>query len=171
MGVGVPGSGKTTVLKEFSSRYGYSYISPDDIRLEITGNAADQTKNSEVWDEAYVRTKNELQSGKTVVFDATFVNPKQRRDFINFAKENGAEKVQGVFLDIPIEIAKERNENRERIVPEYAMDRMNESLRKFPPQIEDGFDGLFSLNEMGDLTDAEINYENNVISREFGRLV
>lgn len=171
MGIGVPGSGKTTVLKEFADKYGYSYICPDDIRLEMTGNIADQSKNREVWAEAYNRASRELRVGNTIVFDATFTNPGQRKDFINFARENGAEKVQGVFLDIPIEVAKERNRNRERIVPEYAMDKMNDSLQKFPPEIEDGFDGVFSLDEMGKLVDAEVASENKVIHREFGKLV
>lgn len=171
MGIGVPGSGKTTVLKEFANKYNYSYICPDDIRFEMTGNSADQSKNREVWDEAYNRLKQELQIGNTVVFDATFANQKQRRDFINFSKENGAEKVQGIFLDIPLELAKERNLNRERVVPEYALDRMHKSIQKFPPELEDGLDGIFTLDEMGDLSDAEINYENKVVNREFGKLV
>jgi dephospho-CoA kinase len=41
IGIGVPGSGKTTALKPFAERNTYTYISPDDIRAELTGNAAD----------------------------------------------------------------------------------------------------------------------------------
>jgi len=33
MGIGIPGSGKTTILKEFADKNGYEYICPDDIRL------------------------------------------------------------------------------------------------------------------------------------------
>ena len=171
MGIGLPGSGKTTVLKEFARQHGYSYICPDDIRFEITGDSGDQSKNREVWEEAYRRTAQELKLNNSVVFDATFINPEQRKDFIKFGRENDAEKVQGVFLDIPSELARERNSSRERIVPEYAMDRMSKNLQDFPPELEDGFDGLFYLDEEGELKEAEIISENRVIHREFGKLL
>lgn len=170
MGIGIPGSGKTTVLKEFAKKWGYSYVCPDDIRLEMTGSASDQSKNNEVWNEVYIRVENELRSGNSVILDATFANPKQRKQFIEFVREKGAEKVQGVFLDTPVETAKERNKMRERVVPEHAMDRMIENIKKFPPEIKEGLDGLFTLNELGSLAKAEINLQNKTVDREFRRI-
>lgn len=167
MGIGVPGSGKTTILKTFAEKNNYSYICPDDIRFELTGDHSNQTKNKEVWKIAYDRVGKELQSGNTVVFDATFVNEKQRKDFISYIKEEGAEKVQGVFLDVPIKIAKERNASRERVVPEYVMDRMHKMLQEFSPEIRDGFDSLFVLDESGDLCEAKMNFEDRVINHHF----
>ncbi len=92
----MPGSGKTTVLKRFADENEYTYICPDDIRQELTGSASDQSKNREVWVEAYKRTEEELLKGKSVVFDATFTNPEQRKDFLSFVRQKGAEKIQGV---------------------------------------------------------------------------
>ena len=170
MGIGIPGSGKTTVLKEFAKRYEYSYICPDDIRTEITGSPSDQSKNREVWEEAYKRVFQNLNDGNTVVFDATFANKDQRKDFINFARENGAEKIQGVFFDVPIGLAKERNLERNRVVPEYAIDRMYRNLKQYSPELEDGFDGIFTLDEMGKMIDAEFDKEKNY-KNEINKLI
>jgi predicted kinase len=168
MGIGIPGSGKTTVLKGFAEKFGYTYICPDDIRKELLGNAIDQSKNREVWSEAYKFVGDALQRGETVVFDATFVTEKIRAEFINFARERGAEKIQGVYLDAPLEVAKERNSGRERVIPEYAMDRMHNNLKKEPPKINEGFDSIFTLDEQQQL--ARVEMEKEMLSREIKRL-
>ena len=167
MGIGIPGSGKTTALKPFAEKYSYTYICPDDIRIELTGGAIDQSKNSEVWQEAYRRVADSLKEGETVVFDATFAKNIERKNFIRFARENGAEKVQGVFAAVPFEIANERNKSRERIVPEHAMKRMHSSLKEDPPIIEDGFDSVFDINEFQELVRAEKKGVNEIQTREF----
>lgn len=148
MGIGLPGSGKTTILKPFAERNSCTYICPDDIRFELLGDASDQSKNKEVWQEAYKRTKDALCKGETVVLDATFANSFERKDFIRFVREHGARTVQGAFADVPLEIAGERNRTRERVVPDYAMEEMNEMLNSVPPVIEDGFDSIFEISAL-----------------------
>lgn len=170
IGIGIPGSGKTTILKNFAEKNNYAYICPDDIRQEISGDVYDRSKNKEVWIEAKKRAAKEFGIGNSVVFDATFANPKERKDFLSSARDNGAEKIEGVFVNIPVEIAKERNINRERNVPEPDIDRMNKNIQKFPPEISDGFDALFTLNEEGELTKAEMIREGRVIKKEFGKI-
>ncbi len=145
LGIGLPGSGKTTVLKPFAKEYSYTYICPDDIREEMTGDAADQSKNREVWNEAYARTSRALSEGKTIVFDATFVKGHERRDFISFVRKHGATKVQGVYAAVPLEIAGQRNRQRERVVPESTMQKMNIFLKDQPPVVEDGFDSIVDI--------------------------
>ncbi len=171
MGIGIPGSGKTTVLKEFACKNGYVYICPDDIRNNLTGNTEDQSKNRDVWGEAYMKVKKSLAERDSVVFDATFTNQKQRKDFISFARQSGSEKIQGIYLDVDLEVAKKRNSLRERKVPESVLGRMNAGLKKFPPEIEDGFDLLVNLNEEQKLIDAELVYENNIIHKSFEKLI
>ncbi len=160
MGIGIPGSGKTMLLREFATKHNYAYICPDDIRTEITGNPADQTKNELVWQTARERLTEQVVSGETVVFDATFANAEQRKNFINFAREKGADKVAGVFIDVPLETAQERNQNRDRVVPSQVLERMDSSLRNYPPEIADGFDSLFTLNAEHELVSAELYKEN-----------
>ena len=91
IGMGIPGSGKSTTLKKFAEDYGYNYICPDDIREEMLGDAADQSKNQEVWDEARKKMQEFFKRGKTVVFDAVFNNAKRRKEFIDYAKATGVE--------------------------------------------------------------------------------
>ncbi len=79
MGIGIPGSGKTTIIKAFADRNNYTYICPDDIRTELTGDPRDQTKNKEVWETARQRVSEAIHQGKTVVVDATFAHAEQRR--------------------------------------------------------------------------------------------
>lgn len=156
MGIGLPGSGKTTVLKEFAEKYGYAYICPDDIRLELTGNAMDQSMNREVWQKTYELTKSNLEAGKSSVVDATFTNEGQRQEFLDFAKANGAEKIHGIYLNIDLEVAKERNNSRDRVVPEFVLERMQKGLDDSNPNLKEGFDGIFKLNEYQELTEAEV---------------
>lgn len=170
VGIGIPGSGKTTILKNFAEKNNYAYICPDDIRLEISGDVYDRSKNKEVWIEAKRRAAKEFDKGNAIVFDATFANPKERKEFLNSARENGVDKIEGLFVDVPLEIAKERNLNRKRNVPESDIDRMNMNIRKFPPEIADGFDALFTLDEDGKLIKAEMIREDKVIKKEFGKI-
>lgn len=167
MGIGIPGSGKTTTLKPFAAKNSYVYISPDDIRVELAGDAADQSNNKEVWQVAYRRVAESLGRGETVVFDATFAKDVERKSFIHFAREHGAEKIQGVFAAVPFEIANERNMERDRVVPEYAVDRMYTMLKENPPIIEDGFDSVFDTNELQELERVEMKIGDNTVTREF----
>lgn len=167
MGIGMPGSGKTTVLKAFAEKNQYVYICPDDIRLEITGDTKDQSKNKEVWARAYSLVGERLSEGKTVVFDATFAAEQDRTRFIDFARKNGAQKIQGVYMDIPLEVAKERNIKRERTVPEHALDRMSENLKNAPPSIKNGFDSIFTFDEFQKLEDVEKMRSGEIINKEF----
>ena len=167
MGIGIPGSGKSTVLRQLAEKYDYTYISSDEIRKELTGNETDQSRNKQVWEETYKRITQSLQQGKNVVLDRTFVNDFERTKVINFARENGAEKIQGIFVDTPIEISKERNMARERKVPEHVIDNMNEMLKRTPPEITDGFDSLFTLDEYQELKEAEMLREGEILKKGF----
>lgn len=169
MGIGIPGSGKTTLLKEFAEKNGYGYISPDNIRAELSGNAADQTRNTEVWQIAYDRLAEQLNSGQTVVFDSTMTEPEKRAQFINFARKNGVEKIYAVHTDVPLETAKERNATRERVVPEDVLDLMDNNLKDNPPSVDEGVDMVFTFDEYQKLLEAERMHEGEVTHKSFNR--
>lgn len=147
IGVGLPGSGKTTILKAFAERCEYVYISPDDIRMELHGDASEQSGMKEVWEKVHLRTLRALRKRRSVVVDATFYKRNERRDFIRFAKDHGAESIEAVFTNISLEVADERNRKRERVVRRHAMERMDKALQAQPPTEEDGFDKVFSIAE------------------------
>jgi predicted kinase len=155
IGVGLPGSGKTTALKPFAEKNGYIYISPDEIREELYGNASIQRGMTEVWDMVHARAQEALHANKSIVVDATFAHANERRNFIAFCKNSGAEKVQGVFAVVPLELSDKRNQARERTVPRYAMERMYRDLSNEKPVVEDGFDAVFDINEFQELERIE----------------
>ena len=155
IGIGIPCSGKTTTLKSFAEKNNYVYICPDDIRLELTGDAKNQSKNKEVWDLARERVIINSKENKTSVFDATFTNISQRKEFISFVRSVGYNFVQGVFADVDIDLAKERNKKRERVVPEYVIENMHKNLQENIPKAEDGFDTIFTVDEFQKLTQVQ----------------
>ena len=159
IGIGVPGSGKTTLLKAFAHNNKYIYICPDDIRAELTGDASNQTKNDEVWKEAYLRTEKELCAGNSVVFDATTADFEQRKHLLGFVRLKGAEKIQGIYVNVSLETAKERNMQRERKVPESVIEQMYKALTNFPPRVSDGFDSILLVDGNRDKAEVGLNLE------------
>lgn len=165
--MGISGSGKTTVLRDFASRNGYTYLCPDDIRKELLGNAIEQSQNEKVWEDAYRRVARMLSEGKTIVFDATFTRDDQRKRFLAFVRSHGADRVQGVYVDAPLAVAKERNRMRERQIPDYAIDRMHAQIHKAPPDVTDGFDSLFTIDEHFNLVDVAATGEGEISRKKF----
>ena len=140
MGIGIPGSGKTTFLKALAHAKNYIYISPDDIREKLLGDAADQSKDREVWVQAKRELTKRGADGKTVVFDATFSLKKDRKNFISFARTCGFKKIEGIFFNVPLAVAMKRNAGRARNVSQNVMERMHQNLLQSPPVLEEGFD-------------------------------
>jgi len=145
VGIGIPGSGKTTFLgKDLNESF---YICADDIRKELTGNASDQGRNNEVWELLYERVHDILMGEDSLVIDVTNTRRSDRRKMIEFCHEHGAE-VHGIWFDTPLDVCKERNALRERVVPEHVLDRMHRQLVEWPPSLEDGFDRLHKITEI-----------------------
>jgi len=162
MGIGLSGSGKTTVLRSFAEKYGYRYISTDNVRAEFNIQRG-ETSTVAVWDEIRSRVKEAVTAGETIVMDSTFVTGPDRRTFIEFMRECGVEKVQGVFLDTSAELAWERNSKREHKAPRDVFESRRKDLEAEPPHPGDGFDALFTLNALHEMTRAETKEQ----SKEF----
>jgi predicted kinase len=98
--IGIPGSGKTTWLKDNSQ--GYVVVSPDHVRELLFGDVSDQSQNDIVWKTAqYVITCNLLE-GRDVILDATNVNTRLRRLFLDKLPECRRE---AVIFDVDPEMA------------------------------------------------------------------
>lgn len=130
--VGLPGSGKSTY-----ARANFRHIvSPDRIRAREFGVEFEPEVERAVWRRARSRTRDLLEAGCVVCFDATSVSRHRRRSLIVLAREAGA-PAAAIWLDVPAEVAWARNAERERKVPRAAFVGMARAFE--PPTLEEGF--------------------------------
>jgi predicted kinase len=128
---GIPGSGKTTwARKVLSENEGFERICPDEIRAELcNGNPSDQSRNGDVWKEAYHTLKAKLEHKKIVIFDATNINPTTRKALETIATERNAMVLYKLF---PCEVEEAKRRIKQDIesqvnrsnVPDDVVDRM-----------------------------------------------
>ena len=134
--VGVSGSGKSTHAAKLAQTLPSDIVEPDAIRLELTGNASDQSRNREVFQLAHSRAEAKLLAGINVVVDATNLDRKTRAEWLAIARRCGAE-ARAVVVDTPLDVAKNRNNVRERVVPLDVIDK--QSTRFVRPTFAEGF--------------------------------
>ena len=131
--VGLPGSGKSTWV----ANQRLTALSSDHLRELLLDDATAQSANAEVFRylRALVRSRLRLGREMTVV-DATNLTRNERKVWVRIAGEFGAE-AEAVWFDVPLEECKRRNQERSRVVPDEAMDRL---AKKFtPPELSEGF--------------------------------
>lgn len=139
--VGLPGSGKSTYVKNFIKDKEIEYLSSDELRAVYGKSEEDQTVTPLVFGHIKRKVDEFLKDGKNVLVDATSVNRKERSDYINTAKKYGAKVVAIVFkMDRQrlIDRNKKRGEQGGREVPTFVIDKM---LAKFEePSYSEGID-------------------------------
>lgn len=148
MGIGIAGSGKTTALKHLAGRYGLAYISRDDLMEKLTGNPHQQAGREAIGNVADNLALIELGRAPGLIFDSTFVDPKKRARKIIHLRLIGADRVVGIFFDTSIFIARRRNRARNFIVPDNILREQYRMLERDPPSRADGFDELYSAEEL-----------------------
>ena len=131
--VGLPGSGKSTYLGQL----GVTGLSSDAIRSLLADDETDQTIHDRVFQTLRYLLRQRLAIGRpTTYVDATNLTVEERRPYIALGKAYGCD-VEAVFFDVPLEVCRERNTRRHRVVPEDAMAKMAAKLA--PPGVEEGF--------------------------------
>lgn len=144
MGIGIPGSGKSGYLKNYAHSIGATYISSDETRGEITGDEGDVSKDDEVWPLIYTRVHEALDKGH-LVLDATNSNGVKRRHMVDHILEK-ANGVTGMYFDLPLNLALERNRVRERVVPTEIIEAMYQQLQDDPPMDDEGFQYIILMH-------------------------
>jgi predicted kinase len=131
--VGLPGCGKSTWLE----RQGIAGISSDWIRHVLADDATDQTIHARVFLTMRYLLRHRLAIGRPVSYvDATHLTPEERRPYIQIGQWYGCD-VAAVYFDVPLEVCRERNLRRNRVVPDEAMERMAAKL--VAPEVTEGF--------------------------------
>lgn len=138
---GLPGSGKTTAANALAENYdGEIHVhSSDAIRKELFGDESVQDKPQMVFNELHKRIKNNLRNGISTIYDATNIDGKFRRAFLEELKMIPCRKVN-MCIVTPYEDCLNFNKNRERVVPEYVI--RDRYMHWQPPSYQEGFDEI-----------------------------
>ena len=132
--VGLPGSGKSSYLQE----RGIPALSSDAVRLLLSDDETDQTIHRKVFATLRYLLKQRLAIGRRLTYiDATHLTHWERRPYLKLAEIYNC-KAEAIFFDVPLDVCRERNRRRNRVVPEDVMERM--AVKLAPPTVEEGFD-------------------------------
>lgn len=110
-------SGKSTLAKKLSEKYNTKLIGRDEmyfsieklLALEETPEKDDNSLWENMWPIIIQGVRNQLLLGNSVVIDDNCFFLRQRRDLYFIANEIGV-KIILIYMDIPLEILKERKE-------------------------------------------------------------
>jgi len=129
---GAPGVGKSTFIKENNLEQ-YS-LCADNVRLliqspvlDINGNWTISQKNDKrVWELLFTMLEDRMKRGEFTIIDATNSKTVEMNRYKKLADKYRYRKYLIDFTDVPIEVVKERNRNRNsyKIVPEEVIDTM-----------------------------------------------
>jgi hypothetical protein len=125
---GMCGAGKTTVLNDYASidRSQYLTISPDDIKEElakhglvpeVTGLSPMEASDLVHIESSYIAHQLALRAradGKNHLWDITMSSRVSTEDRINDLRKAGYERIEAIFVHIPVEVSLQRADARHR---------------------------------------------------------
>lgn len=132
--VGLPGSGKTTFVKE-------SF--PDYVRI-----SQDDLGSKERCTEELLKA---IQQGKNVVIDRTNINRKQRSHWINLGLNMGVSIINCIYLDVHEEECVSRihfRKNHPTITQDMSLEKKKQIVYSFNkdfemPSLDEGFNSIY----------------------------
>ena len=179
--IGTSGSGKSTFIKSLPQE-NLVVISPDDMRVEFTGDINNKSKDKEIYIEAANRAIKAVKEGKQVVFDTTNLTKEKRKPFIEAIKKALPNvNIQYKLMPLDAELAKQRikaqiarGENRANVSDE-TIDRHAESYKQMLEDIKsegitnyDTTQSSTSVEKGVNLSDSQIAFaKKNTIEQSF----
>jgi len=155
--IGLPASGKSTFAQVLAEEINAVVVSTDEIRAQLYGDAANQGIWADIEVEVLDQIKTAVEKDQPVIYDATNVMRPWRLDFLY--KTVNLFNIQwiGWHLQTSVEKCKQRNQQRDRQVPDEVINKMNANLQENPPESNEGLlkiypvpvkDNNFDLDEI-----------------------
>lgn len=140
---GVPGSGKSTYAAKMKDT---TVVSSDALRIELTGELQNFTKEIEVW----TRFKQDIIDASfkvdSVVADATILTNNLRMHW--FERFKGYfDEIHLVWFNLPFSVCWERNLRRKQPVPLDPCANMFRKFEKPNAEVEENFDKITEIKE------------------------
>lgn len=155
---GVPASGKSSIATDLSAILGdIPVISMDNIRKEWFGTRKCQDRGDEIYAQSIEDALFAFEHYNIVIYDATNRTRKARKKVVKDIQKYYDCIVYCIFMDTPLDIALDRNfdRNEEEKVPPAIIHRMYDTLQP-PTEEEKYFNEIFTftpemLDESGDM--------------------
>ena len=162
--IGVPGSGKSTFIRDYVTYYKenntkVAAISRDDIRFSLLKEGEEYfSHEKEVYKILWESINSALSEGKSVFVDQTSLTKASRRWLLDHV--TGYDKVFAIWIDEKLDTCLERNEFRKgtkRYVPRGIIRRMFVQFEM--PSIDEGFDAIYHYSSDNCLLERMDIYE------------
>ena len=138
---GPAGSGKSTWASNYRMDHPeFSYVSTDQIRGELWGDEGLQDNPGRVFEVAFYRLKKALRHGEDVIFDATNLTRRDRREVLWQIRGIDCVKMCVVMKATPNECI-ERQDMRARHVPAAVIERQFHKWQM--PTEDEGWNKIF----------------------------
>lgn len=144
---GIPGSGKSTFLKNFIKKDTSVIISRDEIRFSLLKEGENYfSHEDEVVKIFWHKINEELAAGHDVFVDQTSINPRSRKWLLEHV--NGYDNVNIIWIDETLETCIKNNENRKGTNRYVPIDTIISMKEKFvaPTFLEEEFYRIYRYN-------------------------